>query len=148
MSYTVAVDISEAMAGMNAIMRGLNDPQPLLAEIGLWQEKKAEQRIEVEKTTPWGALWEPWKTSTLAKRRRKGNSALGLLWDEGTLLGSFSFALAPGEVDIGTPMQYAPFLEEGTSIMAARPFIPVDGILSPEDVAQLELLARQYMEEL
>ncbi len=43
--------------------------------------------------------------------------------DTGNLRSSLNFSVSEDEAEVGTPVEYAPYVEYGTSRMAARPYL-------------------------
>ena len=142
----VEIDVSEAVAGFEAMLHRVTDLRPMFEEVGAWQEQKTVRRIEETKLTPHGALWAEWQLGTFKKRQQKGNVSQGLLWDTGLLLNSFSWETDESGVEIGTTNEIAPWLQDGTSKMVARPFMLNEGEeLPPEDIAELEMITNLYL---
>lgn len=127
----LSIDVNEALAGIDMMLRRAADPLPVLGVIGAREAENARARIRDSKTSPWGGSWAPWAPSTRAHREHKGNADQGLLWDEGDLLKSIRYdaqtgrflAGSLGTVEIGSDMAYAGYLQDGTSKMPARPFL-------------------------
>lgn len=137
----ITINIEQAVAGINAILMRIERPQALMEAIGYREVARVQKQIRETKVSPNAQPWAPWRPSTEASRIAKGNAHQGLLWDSGALLHSFSAEAHPGDVEIGTPMDYAPYLQSGTAVMAARPFLGWgDG-----DVPILEVLAATYL---
>lgn len=123
MSGAVEVNFSELIDGMAAIAGRIADPAPFLAIVGTEQALAAKERIKDTKVDPWLGKWEPWAESTAQHREKKGNASRGLLWDEGDLLASIRFETTSHEVTIGSDLEYAEYLQDGTPKMPARPFL-------------------------
>jgi phage virion morphogenesis protein len=119
----ITVDANQAIAVLNGMAARMANPRPVLAQVGEFMASKVMLGLMDEKDDPDGRAWAAWMPSTREERTKKGNVGLGLLWDEGTLLGSIRVQTSAKEVVIGTTMKYGKFLQEGTSKMAARPFI-------------------------
>ncbi len=119
----IDVDVDTALAELGAIVARIRDPNALLMAIGERETELAQQRIEDIKADPFDVAWLPWADSTEHQRERKGNIALGLLYDTGALLESIHFEVASETVSIGSDADYAIYLQEGTSKMPARPFL-------------------------
>lgn len=138
----ITIDISEAMAGLAVIAARAEDSQPLMEAIGKQQSGEVQQRIQRDKTTPWGASWAPWRPSTQRARERKGNAAQGLLWDKGTLLQSVRFDADTHEIVIGADVPYAGYLQDGTDRMEARAFLG----WNEDEFPIIEALAVMFLE--
>jgi phage gpG-like protein len=99
----------------------------MMKEIGDIVVEDIRHRISTLKQSPEGEAWSPWADSTAKARQRKGNAALGLLVDSGTLLRSITSQVIGSHhtVQIGTNVPYAGYLNDGTPKMPARPFLGV-----------------------
>ena len=117
------IDLAPALAEIGTILARAADPLPVLSRIGASEVENVRGRIRQTKRNPWGADWAPWAPSTAQHREHKGNAAQGLLWDEGDLIESIRYAVQYGTVDIGSDLDYAPYLQFGTQDMPARPFL-------------------------
>jgi hypothetical protein len=119
----LTLDANVAIVALRGIaMRAAND-RPILQQIGEAQAAKVMLGIMSDKDDPEGQAWAEWRPSTEKSRQGKGNSALGLLWDQGTLLGSIRVQTGIHQVEIGTRMKEGLFLQEGTARMEARPWL-------------------------
>jgi phage gpG-like protein len=118
----ITIDATEAIAVLNGMAARMANMQPALAQIGEFMASKVMLGIMSEKDDPEGHAWAAWMPATLEQRQKKGNVGLGLLWDDGELLGSIRVQTTRDSVTIGTPVKFAPYLQEGTPKMAARPF--------------------------
>jgi len=120
-------DLSLILNEIGLMLERSHNLQPVLARIGASEVENVRERIQSEKDSPWGDPWEPWAPSTAQHRRHKGNDALGLLFDEGDLLRSIraeTHLYGPhGTLDIGSDLDYALYLQDGTEYMPARPFL-------------------------
>lgn len=104
------------------------NPLPILSRIGASEVENVRERIRSEKDSPFGEPWAPWAPSTAKARERKGNAARGLLFDDGDLLRSIHaeanvYGPGHGTLDIGSDLDYAIFLQDGTEFMPARPYL-------------------------
>ncbi len=124
---TVEVNVEQALTELGAIVARTQFLGPVLEIIGQSEVENTKARIQQTKINPWGGDWAPWAPSTAAHRMRKGNAERGLLWDEGDLLDSIHFTVDTAEhvdwVDIGSDLDYAPYLQDGTENMPAREFL-------------------------
>ena len=119
----ITIDATEAIVVLNGMAARIANPQPALAQIGEFMASKVMLGIMSEKDDSEGHKWAAWMPSTREQREKKGNVGLGLLWDDGELLGSIRVQTSRNEVVIGTAVPFAPFLQEGTPKMQARPFL-------------------------
>ena len=102
------------------------------------------QRISKTKMGPDGSAWPAWATSTGIARAKKGNAGLGLLWDDGTLLGSITYEIQGKQVVVGSNAgQYAEYLQNGTGNMPARPFIGI----SKEDLKKIDKALADFVKD-
>ena len=124
---TVEVDVEQALTELGAMVARTQFLGPVLEVIGQSEVENAKARIQQSKMNPWGGDWAPWANSTAAHRMHKGNASQGLLWDDGDLLNSIRFAVDAMEgiswVDIGSDLEYAAYLQNGTEDMPAREFL-------------------------
>jgi phage gpG-like protein len=139
---TMTINLSAALAGLNRL--AMVNMSPWMEMVGRQAQEAIQHRIRETKVDPESTPWSPWMPSTEAHRRHKGNAGQGLLWDEGTLLNSIRFAHSGNDVAIGTDVSYAGYLQDGTSHMAARPFLG----WSDRDITALEFSAVQFLESL
>lgn len=126
-SFDVRVDYREVQNAIGDIRKKLDNPRPLMQEIGDIIAEDIKNMISTRKTGPTDQPWAPWADSTRKARERKGNAALGLLVDSGTLLRSITSQVIGSHhtVQIGTNVHYAEYLNNGTPKMPARPFIGI-----------------------
>ena len=126
-SFDVRVDFREVQNAIGDIRKKLDNPRNLMQEIGDIIAEDIKNMISVRKTSPSDQPWAPWADSTRKARERKGNAALGLLVDSGTLLRSITSQVIGSHhtVQIGTNVHYAEYLNNGTTKMPARPFIGI-----------------------
>ncbi len=138
----ITVDNTQAVATLNAMAARMANTKPVLAQIGEFMASKVMLGIMSEKDDPDGAQWAEWMPSTREQRTKKGNVGLGLLWDDGTLLGSIRVQAGAREVVIGTNVKHGAYLQEGTTKMAARPFLG----WSEADKEMTEQFVARYIE--
>lgn len=119
----IEADFSGIYAWADKALAALADTSAPLAEAAQVGEDAIKRRIQSDKTTPDGEAWAPWSLGTSKARERRGTSGNGLLYDSGKLLNSISASLAPGALSIAPTVDYAGFLDGGTSRMPAREFM-------------------------
>ena len=131
MKLELRVEAKEVQQAIGDIRKKLEKPRDMLREIGDIIVEDIKNRIvrtkqEPENEAPW-APWAPWAPSTAKGRERKGNAALGLLFDSGNLLNSIKAQIVGSHntLQIGTNVPYAKYLQEGTEKMPARPFLGI-----------------------
>lgn len=111
----------------------LDNPKPLLEEVGEILKASTIARILFTKQDPNGKAWAPWATSTLLSKTKRGTLSGGLLNETGALANSIKTQVASRQVTVGSDSPYGMFLQEGTSRMPARPFIGI----SKEDQSEI-----------
>lgn len=137
---TMTIDLRAALEGLNRL--AMLNMSPWMATVGQKAQASVQQRIRNSKIDPDNSAWSPWRPSTEKHRVKKGNAGQGLLWDDGTLLNSISFAPDRDGVSLGTGVGYAGYLQDGTEHMAARPFFG----WSDAEVSALEFSAIPFIE--
>ena len=123
----VEINVEQVLAELGAMVARAQFPSPVLEIIGKSEVENVRARIQQSKINPWGGDWAPWAASTADYRTNKGNAGQGLLWDDGDLLESIRFSVDAmehvGWVDIGSDLDYAAYLQNGTEDMPAREFL-------------------------
>ncbi len=138
----ITIDAEAAIADLEAMVARLRAPEPLLGAIGEAEVELSRERIEETKDDPLGGGWLPWADSTSRQRVRKGTADLGLLYDTGELLESIHAAVEGNTVAIGSDVDYAIYLQDGTSKMPARPFLG----WAPENLDAYESMFVRFLE--
>lgn len=119
----ITTNAAEVIAILRGVAARTANARPALERIAERQASRTMLQIMADKDDPEGREWAPWQPSTRAERERKGNAGLGLLWDEGTLLQSINVQVNAQSMAVGTNSPYAPYLQDGTKKMPARPFL-------------------------
>ena len=126
------VSLTEAIEQIGLMLKRAANPLPVLTRIGASEVENVRALITNDKTSPWGDAsepWAPWAPSTAAYRERKGNADQGLLWDDGDLLRSIRAEthmygdVGYGTLEVGSDLDYAVFLQDGTDRMPARKYL-------------------------
>ena len=125
------VSLTEVLEQIGLMLQRAANPLPVLTRIGASEVENIRAAITTDKTSPWGdavAPWAPWAPSTAKERTRKGNADQGLLWDSGALLESIRavanvYGPGHGTLDVGSDLDYAVFLQDGTEQMPARKYL-------------------------
>lgn len=140
---TFSPDLLRAYTAINALEAAFlaASEGPLLEELASLLVSSVKNRIRDTKENPFGLDWEEWATGTRKIRERKGNALQGLLWDTGDLLNSIQSRISPGTVAVGSPLEYAQYLQEGTVHMPAREFLG----FSAEDIAGIDDIIDTYL---
>lgn len=126
-SLNFRIDYREVQQSIGDIRKKLDNPRSMMQEIGDIIVEDIKHRIINTKTSPEDIAWAPWAPGTKKAREKKGNAALGLLYDTGTLLNSITSQVIGGHntLQVGTNVKYAGWLNEGTEKMPARPFLGI-----------------------
>jgi phage gpG-like protein len=138
----ISTNIAEVVAVLNGYTARMRDMRGTMDRIGTYAGGQALLAIMDEKDDPEGRAWSEWAPSTREQRTKKGTAATGLLWDDGTLLHSIKVQAGLSKVTVGTNVPYAPFLQDGTSRMPARPFLG----WSDEDIEYAEHLIALHVQ--
>jgi len=138
----ITIDSVQALAELDAMLMRMHESGPFLEAVGEREVEAVQHRIRDTKTDPIGNAWAPWAPFTRSERTHKGNADLGLLLDEGDLLLSIDKAVFGESVEIGSNLDYAADLQNGTDHMPAREFLG----WSPESVPVYENLYKRYIE--
>jgi len=119
---------------MRKLLKKVQDKRPVLEAGGAALEAMSVQSFRNASIRL--VEWEELAESTLKAKRGKGNTLI----DSGSLWHSLGHVTRASEVEIGTDRFYAPYLQEGTGSMPARPFIPVSasGVLTPKAAAAVK----------
>lgn len=128
MKLDFRVDAKEVQQSIGDIRKKLANPRSMMQEIGDIIVEDIKNRITTtKKDVNTDKSWSPWKPSTKKARTKKGNAALGLLYDSGELLNSITSQVVGSHntLQVGTNVPYASYLHEGTPKMKARPFMGV-----------------------
>lgn len=131
MTLKLKVNADEVKQALGDVRKRFEDPRDMLREIGDIITEDIKHRIVKLKKDPQDTPWEPWAESTRKGRVRKGNAALGLLFDTGRLLRSITAEVknrgkkGGWALFVGTNVKYATYLQNGTEKMPARPFLGV-----------------------
>ncbi|WP_298220149.1 phage virion morphogenesis protein [Halothiobacillus sp.] len=119
----ITIDSAQAFAEIDALLLRMHESAPFLEAVGDREVAEVQKRIRDTKLDPLGNAWAPWAPFTRSEREHKGNADLGLLLDEGDLLLSIDKAMFGETVEIGSNLDYAKDLQEGTDKMPAREFL-------------------------
>ena len=90
-------------------------------QIGTMVRNDIQSRIKKGKTDAEGNAWAPWAPSTAKARQKKGNAALGLLFDSGALYKSITVNKTETGFEVVSSSPYLKYLQFGTAHMPARP---------------------------
>lgn len=137
----INVRIESDTTDLETLLSKLKNPRPALVEIGRMLVKSTQERIQKTKQDPTGKPWAPWSMGTLLGRTRKGTAARGILYDSGNLLRSIEAQVQSNSVIVGTKVNYASFLQDGTKNMPARPFVGI----SKQDEGRINDILRKHL---
>ena len=139
-------DSSEVQARLGKIILGLQNPQPLMRAIGYAMRSSTLKKFSEERG-PNGA-WKPLAESTVARRRKgkRGGRSDKILQDTSALKRSIHSVADMTSVDIGTPIHYGSYHQEGAprANITARPYLYVDAA----DSARVTDLGLHYLQRL
>jgi phage gpG-like protein len=119
----ITTNAAEVIAMMNGVIFRAEHPKPVLERVAEHQASQVMLEIMDEKHDPDEHPWAAWMPSTRKQRTAKGNAGQGLLWDRGDLLASIRVNVKNNEMQIGTSIPFAPYLQYGTRRMQPRPFL-------------------------
>ena len=126
MKLDIRIDKGDIKDALGKLAKKASESRDLMDEIGSIIEEDVKHRIVKTKKDPEDKPWAPWSKSTRKARQKKGNAALGLLFDSGELNDSITHQVTnKNKVQVGTNSTYAGFLNDGTNKMPARPFMGI-----------------------
>ena len=126
MKLDIKIDKGDIKEALGEFAKKAKESRDLMKEIGNIIAEDIKHRIVKLKKDPEDKPWAPWSKATRKARQKKGNAALGLLFDSGELNDSItSKVTSKNNVQIGTNSPYAGYLNDGTNKMPARPFIGI-----------------------
>jgi len=138
-------EINKLQQKLNSFVLSGGDKTGLLNSLGLEIKGQIEDRIEFSKQDPDNKKWDPWKESTLKYLREHKKNKASLLLREGYLLNTITFQTQESDtILIGSPMEYAEYLQDGTKKMVARKFLgfSTDNIIELQDAVD-EFMRKQ-----
>ncbi len=97
-------------------------PKDILNEFGKHEVERVKARFG-SKSDPDGGKWTQWDRDTEEERQREGTSSTGLLFETGALYNSIQYQVSGNKVTIGTNVEYAQYLQDGTVNMPPREFL-------------------------
>lgn len=115
-------DFKEVERKLAKWQKQFTEPKELLSELGDLEVKRTKQRFK-SKTDPDGNKWVGWDRDTQEERDREGSTAGGLLFDSGALFHSIQYQIKGNKLEVGTPLEYGQYLQDGTLNMPAREFL-------------------------
>ena len=129
----VVVDVKgtgEISKRLNRLIRKVDNPAKVLAEIGEFLTENTQERFETMQA-PDGTPWEELSETTLERKERTDR----ILTESGTLAATINYQIANNELAVGSPMEYAAMHQFGgvtasDSMMPdqeipARPFLGI-----------------------
>jgi phage gpG-like protein len=137
----IDIDITGLRQKINAIAHGLSAPNDLMDSLAETLFNEVKNNFAAQGRPAWDGL----KTATLKSKARRGVKA-GIGFDSGDMFRSIYPLTIFGAAMVTTASPYAPFFNNGTSKMAARPFmvLPDSGARALSDAVAdyIEALAR------
>jgi hypothetical protein len=116
---TVVADYTVSGVNLDQFAGRLQNLSPALDRIGIYTEGLVKQAI-VQGKTMGGKPLPPLSPNTVAEKRLRGK-ATGILRRDGGLLASITFVRTSGtEVQVGTNIEYAPWVILGTPAYQIR----------------------------
>jgi phage gpG-like protein len=109
----IEADFSQLFAYMNLAIAKLANHEKFYDRVGSLGVAQVKDRIKSTKQDPDGVPWIP----------RKDNKSHPLLFNTGDLFASINKTVGPNGVTITSDVDYAKYLQLGTSKMPARPFL-------------------------
>jgi len=148
----LAAEYTVTGVNLDQYLGRLNRLEPALTAIGVYTERLAKEAI-IKGQTMGGSPLAPLAPSTVAEKRLR-KKARGILRRDGALLASIAFARTKAtEVQVGTNLEYAPWVILGTRPYTIRPakapslrFYTADGWRSAQVVNHPGLPARNIFE--
>lgn len=137
----IKVQVQSDTKDLETLLQKLKNPRPALVEIGRMLVRSTQDRLRSTKQGPDGKPWAPWSMATLLGRLRKGTASGGILYDSGNLMRSIQAEVQSNSVIVGTKVNYASFLQDGTKNMPARPFVGV----SKQDEGRINDILRKHL---
>lgn len=146
----IKADLKDAQKTLNQVHQLLSSPdeqKTLMSQLGTILENSTRARFE-SKTDPEGKTWANWAASTKRQKKyQKRQESERLLRDTSLLLRSLTKKATSKQVIVGSRMKYAPFLQQGTKHMPARPFFGIS-TSDKEDIRdQLQLWLKRIWEK-
>ena len=137
----IGIDITGLRNKINAIAHGLSAPDDLMGSLAETLFNEVKNNFAAQGRPAWDAL----KPATLKSKARRGVKS-GIGFDSGDMFRSIYPLTIFGAAMVTTANPYAPFFNNGTSKMAARPFmvLPDSGARALSDAVAdyIEALAR------
>lgn len=124
MAFDLKVKIKDTITP--AIIKQINKHKnlsPVFDKIGRFEMRQTRRRLTTTKESPDGVKWQGWAPSTAIGRVRKGNASQGLLYDTKTMHDLFVLTFSNSHMSLRAGVDYATFLQNGTTNMPARPFM-------------------------
>ena len=107
----------------NELIKKVQNLTPALHEIGQLMVASTDENFQKEQN-PYGEKWEHLAPSTLKYKASRG-FIMQILQRQGLLRSSIRYRIEKGRVEVGTPLPYGSYLQEGTKKMPKRQFLGV-----------------------
>lgn len=142
---SISINDTAAQSAFAGAIAKLSDLTPMMANIGHHLQRRIDDGFRHEKD-PYGQSWAPLAASTL-KQKARNKRILKILQSRGTMRGTLTYQASGDRVRIGFNVFYAQFHDRGSKRMVKRQLLPdVARGLPAQDVAQIQAIARDYLE--
>jgi phage virion morphogenesis protein len=108
---------------LNKLIRKFQNLTPELHKVGQFMVASTDENFQKEQS-PYGEKWEHLAPSTLKYKASRG-FIMQILQRQGLLRSSIRYRIEKGRVEVGSPLPYASYLQEGTKKMPKRQFLGV-----------------------
>lgn len=142
-TFSIHIDtqgLAEADEGLQRLQQSIANGRDLLRGVGALVKGQTQKRINDDKRAPDGDRWPEWSPE-YAKTREPQHS---LLVSSGQLFKSITHMANGKVVIVGSNMQYAKWLQEGTRKMPRREFLG----LSQDDETDIEVTVMRNIRKL
>lgn len=123
MNITFDVDgVEEIDKKFDKWRKQFSKPKDILEEFGKRELTRTKKRFDKQRG-PDGQPWAAWSAEYLERRIREGTASFGILVSSGALFRSLDYQVRGNSVSVGSPLEYAEYMQEGTNDIPARPFL-------------------------
>lgn len=117
---SIEITTDEISPALASIVRRLNDPTPLMEEIGMAVAEDSRMNF-IRQQDPWGRAWQPLSALTQRLRRQgRGAGANQILRDTNRLMNSITYSASRDSVQVGTNAIYAAIHQLGGTVLPKR----------------------------
>lgn len=136
-------NIAEVDKKFDAWARKFRQKKKIHAELAKYEYARTVNRIITTKRDPFDEAWERLSGYTVRDKVRRATAQRGILWDEGDLLRSIQVGVTRDSFIIGSNLDYAEFLQEGTRNMPAREFIGFNDEIEDDFYHLIEMIVKK-----